>query len=204
MRFRFLQPLLRFLLNPIGFLGNPFRFFSLFLYPSYRILEIQLVFSQKGFRSSEDFLFQSKLSRNFKGVGLSRQADSKVIGGRQCLHIELHGGVFHFRGAQRILLQLRVMGSSHHQSPALPKFFQLGDTQRRTFCRIRSGTQLIQQYQRFLIYRPKDFRDVLHMSRKRTETLLDALLISDIRKHFLQHRKPAFLGTRYVQAALCH
>ena len=67
-RFRFLQSQLRFFLNPIGFLGNPFRFFLLFLYPSYRIFEIQLVLSQEGLRSPENFLFQTKLSRNFKGV----------------------------------------------------------------------------------------------------------------------------------------
>ena len=42
------------------------------------------------------------------------------------------------------------------------------------------------------------------MGRERTEALLNALLISDIRKHFFQHRKPAFFGTRYVQSALRH
>ena len=54
---------------------------------------------------------------------------------------------------------------------------------------IGSGAELIEQHKRVLIHVLQEGNDIGHMRREGTETLLDTLLIADIRIHFVEQRQ---------------
>ena len=78
------------------------------------------------------------------------------------------------------------------------------ERQRRSFRGIRTGSQLIKKAEAVGIRLRKDFYRIRHMSGKGGETLLNALLIPDIRIYFLKNRDGRPLKGRNQKPSLSH
>ncbi|MNP61463.1 hypothetical protein D3C76_1566520 [compost metagenome] len=82
--------------------------------------------------------------------------------------------------------------------------FQNGDCQCRSFGRIRSCTKLVKQHQTFSSHIFQNPDNVRHMTGERTETLLNALLVPDIRINGVKYTELTAIFSRNEQAGHRH
>ena len=79
-----------------------------------------------------------------------------------------------------------------------------GDSQCGTLCRIGTGTKLVEKYQRVGIHIFQDTHNGRHMGGKSTETLFNALLISDICKDIVKDAEFGTFKGRDMKSGLSH
>ena len=96
------------------------------------------------------------------------------------------------------------MGSGNRADSALMQVVQNCNCKGGTFGRIGSCTQFIKQAQGIGIGFLEDGNNAGHMGGEGTETLLNALLVTDICKYFCKNRKLAAVERRYMKTGLSH
>ena len=96
------------------------------------------------------------------------------------------------------------MSGSHGADSTSVQIGENGDGQCGSFGRIRSGSKLIKQNQRILIYIMQERDNICHMRREGTQALLNALLISDICIDLFKHCQFRTVSGRDVKAGLSH
>ena len=96
------------------------------------------------------------------------------------------------------------MGSSHSTDTILTQPVQDRDRQRSTFIRIRSGTELVEEHQGLRRRMFQNGNDVGHMGGEGTETLLDTLLITDVRIDIIKNSQFGSILCRNMQTRLSH
>ena len=96
------------------------------------------------------------------------------------------------------------MGSGNGADSALMQVVQNCNCKGGTFGRIGSCTQFIEQAQGIGIGFLEDGNNAGHMGGEGTETLLDALLVTDIGKDFRKDRKLTSIQSRNMKSGLSH
>ena len=112
-----------------------------------------------------------------------------MISWTECLYVKFTAGIFYTRSGKCIDFQLTVMSRCHRADFPLVQVGQNGSCKCSSFGWIGSGAELIEQHKRVLIHVLQEGNDIGHMRREGTETLLDTLLIADIRIHFVEQRQ---------------
>ena len=96
------------------------------------------------------------------------------------------------------------MGGCDGGRPRKTQPFQNCNGQRRTFCRVCTCTQFVQQNQRVIAGLFHHFHNILHVRGEGGQALFDALFISDIRINLLEYGKLTGRKCRNMQPALGH
>ena len=96
------------------------------------------------------------------------------------------------------------MGGGGGPGPQGPHPLDDGDGQRRALHRVCTGAQLVEEDQAAAGRLLQNAHDIDHMGRESGQTLLNALLIADIRQHPLIHGNDAAVPHRDVETALGH
>ena len=151
-----------------------------------------------------DPLRDAKLFADKESVGLARNADAELIGGAQRLQIELAAGVDDALCLEGEHLQFCIVRCGHQEHTAAAQLFDDGNSQCRTLRRVGTGAKLVQKHQRVGHGKLKDAGDLLHMTGKGGQALLDALLIADVHEEFVKDADLTALIRRDEEAALCH
>ena len=147
---------------------------------------------------------KSQFFGNGKGVALTGDSDEKPVGGAQRLHAELAAGVLHARLCQGKYLQLAVVGGGHGAALHVVEEGQNSHCQSGSLRRICSGSQLVKQAQGAGICLPQNGHNVRHVGREGTETLLNALLVSNVGKYIVKDSQLRAVKGRNVEARLSH
>ena len=101
--------------------------------------------------SVDDEIRKTQLGGNGKCVALSRNSDEQTVSGTQGLYIKFTAGIFHAVGGKGVNLQLAVVGGCHGPDSLLMKEGENGNGKCGPLCGIRTGTKLVEKYQRVLI-----------------------------------------------------
>ena len=96
------------------------------------------------------------------------------------------------------------MGGSHGGSTNFQKPLQNRHSQGCTFLRVGTCAQLVQKQQVFPLHLPQNLHNVSHMGREGGQTLLNALLVSDVSVDILIDRQFGVWRRRQIKARLSH
>ena len=102
-----------------------------------------------------------------KGVRLARYAYQQPVGGPECRHVELAGGVDHALRRRRVYLELRVVRRRSDDAAPFPRVLDDRYGQSRALRRVRSGAQLIEKNERIRATFIKYAHYVRHVRGKR-------------------------------------
>ena len=152
------------LTQPLCLLPGSFHLLALLFQLGKDIFKVLIAFIDQVIRFLQDFLRQTQLAGNGKGIGLSGNADQKLIGGTQCLHVKFTGGIYDPLCAHSIQLELRIVGRSDNVAAHLSAKLNDSRCQSGALRRVRTGTQLIEQYQRPVVALGNHIHDGAHMA----------------------------------------
>ena len=152
----------------------------------------------------DDLVRQAQLPGNLKGVGLARHPDGQPVGGPEGVHVKLHRGVLHPGLAERIGLELAVMGGGQGGYPHLAQPLQNGHGQRRAFGGIGARAQLVKERQGPRGHVFQNIDDIGHMRGKGGQRLLNALFIANVRVYLVKHRNLRTVIGRDLKPRLGH
>ena len=128
------------------------------------IFKVLIAFIDQVIRFLQDFLRQTQLAGNGKGIGLSWDANQQPVGGAQGFHVKFTGGIDDTFCAHSIQLELRVVGRSDNVAAHLSAKLNDSRCQSGALRRVRTGTQLIEQYQRPVVALGNHIHDGAHMA----------------------------------------
>src|SRR5690606_25232879 len=151
----------------------------------------------------DNFRVQAQPLGNRQRVRASRQADDQAVSRAQRFEVKLDTGIAYAGSLYSVDFEFRVMGRHDGCDAAVLQMIEQRPRQRRTFRRVGSRADFIQQHQRTLVGFAQDADGIGHVRRKGAEILLDALLVTDVGVDALEYAQFGVLH-RQMQTALRH
>ena len=152
----------------------------------------------------DDVIRKTETACDRKCITLSRNTDQKAVGRAKRLNIKFTAGILNARCAEGVDFELAVMGRCHRPAFHIVEEIQHCDCEGSTLGRVSSGTKLIKEAERVAVGFSENIDDACHMSGECTQTLLNALLISDVGKYLIEDSKLGAVECRNVETRLSH
>ena len=124
--------------------------------------------------------------------------------GERVSNVELDARVLDAGRRFGIALQLGIVGRRDHVRAPVPQKIEQRPGDRRAFLRVCAGAKLVEQDQRAAIGVAQHPHDARNVTRKRRQTLLQALFVADVRLHTFEHGDQRSLVGGHEQAGLSH
>ena len=127
------------------------------------ILKGFVLFTDLFFGLVDDVVWKTKLGGNGKCVTLSWNTDQQTVSRAECFNIKFTAGIFHTWSGECIYLQLTIVGGRHGTDALFVKMGKDCDGKCRTFCRVSTGSELIEKDEGVAVCFLKERNYVGHM-----------------------------------------
>ena len=168
------------------------------------VLESQMLRLQEVSALFHDFFRKAETLGDGHRVASTGNAHRELVGGFKSVGVKLEAAISGVRIALGEGGDIAVMGRHNCRDSELGKMPDDCLCQGRTFLRVGAVAKLVQQYQSARRCVLQNLDDVADMGAESRDGIRDALLVSDVGEHAIEHRESApFLGGD-VDAGLVH
>ena len=179
------------------------RFFADFQI-CYNVLKPCLILADKLPRAFQNIILQAQTFGNGKRIALARYANQQAVSRPERFYAEFTAGIFHAFRRKCEYLQFTVMRCHSSANISFQQGFDNCNRQCRTFRRVCSRAQFIEQHKRIVRHFVHNAHNVRHVRGERAQALLNALFIANIGKYLIKNSQLGMVKRRDMQPSLPH